>query len=342
MKASKSNPGRHFEDFQAGMVIHHATPRTVNDGDKALNNAIYPFRHALYSSDVFARRCGLPCAPLEEFALFHFVFGKSVPDVSVNAVANLGYAEMRFNSFACSGDTLSARSVVIGTRETSNRKSGIVWVRTEGFNQHGESVVEFVRWVMVRKRLPDEGSFEPVVPSTNPAVVPEELPVPVGLDYSNFDFDASGESYRWSDYEIGETIDHRLGVTVEEAEHMMATRLWQNPARIHFDAALRGDGKRLIYGGHVISLARALSFYGLANAQPVVAVNGGRHVSPCHAGMTVHAWSRVIGKAACRVPGAGALRIQTVATSGHLAAFPEDSTSSPVLLDLDYWVLIPL
>ena len=342
MKASKSNSGRYFEDFQAGTTIRHATPRTVNDGDRTLNNAVYPFRHALYSSDVFAGSCGLPCAPLEDFALFHFVFGKSVPDVSVNAVANLGYAEMRFNRFVCSGDTLSAKSVVIGTRETSNRDSGIVWMKTEGFNQNGESVVEFIRWVMVRKRHPGEGYFEPVVPSTNPAVLSSELPVPLGLDYSGYDFDASGESHRWSDYEVGETIDHRLGVTVEEAEHMMATRLWQNPARIHFDATLRGDGKRLIYGGHVISLARALSFYGLANAQPVVAVNGGRHVSPCHAGMTVFAWSQVIDKAASRVPGAGALRMRTVATSGHIAAFPEDTTSPPVLLDLDYWVLIPL
>ena len=48
---------------------------------------------------------------------------------------------------------------------------------------------------------------------------------------------------------------------------MLATRLWQNTAKVHFDATNRDDGRRLIYGGHVISLARTLSFNGLANAQ---------------------------------------------------------------------------
>jgi len=50
-------------------------------------------------------------------------------------------------------------------------------------------------------------------------------------------------------------IDHVDGVTVEEAEHMLATRLWQNTAKVHFDTFARPDGSRLIYGGHVISMA---------------------------------------------------------------------------------------
>src|SRR6201999_4668111 len=92
-----------------------------------------------------------------------------------------------------------------------------------------------------------------------------------------------GNKYRFGDYEVGEKIDHVDGITVEEAEHMMATRLYQNTARIHFDlfSAKQGRfGKRLIYGGHVISLARALSFNGLANAFHIAAINGGRHVAP--------------------------------------------------------------
>ena len=61
-------------------------------GERALYHALYPARHALYSSDEFARACGLPSAPLDNLAAFHLVFGKTVPDVSLNAVANLGYA----------------------------------------------------------------------------------------------------------------------------------------------------------------------------------------------------------------------------------------------------------
>ena len=51
MATAKSNPGRFFEDFGVGMVIDHATPRTITGGDRSLCNALFPFRHALISSD---------------------------------------------------------------------------------------------------------------------------------------------------------------------------------------------------------------------------------------------------------------------------------------------------
>ena len=98
---------------------------------------------------------------------------------------------------------------------------------------------------------------------------------------------------------------------------MLATRLWQNTAKVHFDATNRDDGRRLIYGGHVISLARALSFNGLANAQVVAAINAGTHANPCFAGDTVGAWSEVLDKAETLAPGVGALRLRTVADQGR-------------------------
>jgi 2-methylfumaryl-CoA hydratase len=138
-------------------------------------------------------------------------------------------------------------------------------------------------------------------------------------------------------------------MTVEEAEHQIATRLFQNTARIHFNqfAAAQGRfGRRLIYGGHVISLARALSFNGLANAFHIAAINGGRHVAPLFAGTTVFAWSEVLAKA--ELPGrsdVGALRLRTVATKDRPCAdFPRkagEADDPAALLDLDYWVLIP-
>ena len=65
------------------------------------------------------------------------VFGKTVPDVSLNAVANLGYADLRFGVPVYAGDTLSAASKVIGLRENSSGKTGTVYVRSTGTNQHG-------------------------------------------------------------------------------------------------------------------------------------------------------------------------------------------------------------
>ncbi|KAA2314640.1 MaoC family dehydratase [Pseudooceanicola sediminis] len=342
---AKTNPGRFFEDYTLGQQIQHAVPRTVTSGERALYHALYPARHALYSSDAFARGCGLAGSPLDDLAAFHIVFGKTVPDISLNAVANLGYAEGRWLQPVYPGDTLRARSTVIGLKENSSGKTGVVYVRSEGLNQRDEVVMSYCRWVMVKKRDPQAPAPAPVVPALADAIAPADLVIPVGLDFSSYDFTLAGEAHRWGDYEIGEQIDHVDGVTIEQAEHMMATRLWQNTSKVHFDATVRPDGQRLIYGGHVISLARGLSFNGLANAQMVVGLNGGAHANPCFAGTTVHAWSEVLDKAETAAPGIGAIRLRLVARSGGEAFTrkAEDGRYLPhVLLDLDYWALIPL
>ena len=340
---SKTNPGRFFEDYRLGEVIRHAVPRTVSGGERALYHALYPARGALHSSDDFARACGLPQSPVDDLIAFHVVFGKSVPDISLNAVANLGYAQGRWLAPVWPGDTLRAQSEVIGLKENSNRRSGVVWVRTTGVNQHGGTVLDYVRWVMVRKRDAAAPAPETVIPRLAPAVETADLVIPAGLDFSDYDFALAGEPHRLADYAVGEVIDHVDAVTVEEAEHMLATRLWQNTAKVHFDATAREDGRRLIYGGHVISLARALSFNGLANAQMMVALNAGAHANPCFAGDTVRAWSEVLDKAETPAPGIGALRLRLVATTGAPAALRgADGRYLPeVLLDLDYWALIP-
>ncbi|MEZ5778770.1 MAG: MaoC family dehydratase [Paracoccaceae bacterium] len=342
----KTNQGRFFEDYRLGEVIVHAVPRTVKMGERALYHALYPARHALYSSDAFAQACGLPFSPLDDMIAFHVVFGKTVPDISLNAVANLGYAEGRWLQPIWPGDTLRSESEVIGLKQNSNGKTGVVYVRTRGLNQHDETVLEYVRWVMVRRRDLNASAPEAVVPELKKSVSPGDLVVPRGLDFSNYDFALAGEPHRWGDYEVGEKIDHVDGVTVEEAEHMLATRLWQNTAKVHFDATNREDGKRLIYGGHVISLARALSFNGLANAQMMVALNAGAHANPCFAGDTVRAWSEVLDKAKTAAPDVGAIRLRLVAIKQDTAPFhlkQADGRYLPgILLDLDYWALMPV
>ncbi len=110
----KSNPGRFFEDFRVGETIVHATPRTLTRGDASLYAALYGGRFAATSSAAFARGLGLPDSPIDEMLVFHMVFGKTVPDVSLNAVANLGYAALRFLKPVFPGATLSASSEVIG------------------------------------------------------------------------------------------------------------------------------------------------------------------------------------------------------------------------------------
>ncbi|MEY8120110.1 MaoC family dehydratase [Falsihalocynthiibacter sp. BN13B15] len=340
---SKTNAGRFFEDYAVGQEIVHAVPRTLSGGERALYHALYPARHAVQSSDEFARSVGYSEAPMDDLIAFHSVFGKTVPDISLNAVANLGYAEGRFLRPVFAGDTLTATSEVIGVKQNSNGKSGVVYVRTRGENQRGETVLSYVRWVMVRKRDLASAPPQTVIPDLVDHVAPVDLPIPEGLDFTGYDFALAGEPHRWADYAVGEVIDHVDGVTIEEAEHMLATRLWQNTAKVHFDTTARPEGRRLIYGGHVISMARALSFNGLANAQLIAAINSGAHVNPCYAGDTIRAWSEVLDKAETSAPNVGALRLRLVATKGRAGGLRDADGKylTDILLDLDYWVLVP-
>lgn len=345
---TKTNPGRFFEDFDIGQVLRHATPRTVTEGDRAAYGALYPTRFAVPSSAEFAASVGLSPAPVEDLIAFHIAFGKTVPDVSLNAVANLGYAECRFHQPVVPGDTISTQSEVIGLKQNSSGRTGVVYVRSTATNQRDEVVLDWVRWVMVHQRDLDAPAPEPVVPDLAAVVPPDDLLLPEGLDFTAYDDVAAGEPHRFGDYAVGEKIDHVDGVTLTDPEHMLATRLWQNTAKVHFNTQARPEGIRLVYGGHIISLARALSFNGLANAQLIAAINAGAHTSPAFGGDTVYAWSEVLDTAtpaAWEGTGVGALRLRLVATKGRDEAMTlrtDDGKYAPgVLLDLDYWALVP-
>jgi 2-methylfumaryl-CoA hydratase len=348
--SSKTNPGNYFEDFRLGQEIVHATPRTVTEGDMALYTALFGSRFALNSSSQFAADLGLQRAPIDSLLAFHIVFGKTVPDISLNAVANLGYARGLFGEPIYPGDTLLATSTVIGLRQNKDGKTGVVYVRSLGVNQRSEMVVDYIRWVMVRKHDPNVPAPETVVPQLPDAVGVDELIVPADLNAERYNTKLSGSPYVWEDYQTGERIDHRDGMTIEEAEHMLATRLYQNTARVHFNQHVEKDGRfgrRIIYGGHIISLARSLSFNGLANALTIVAINGGRHSNPTFAGDTVYAWSEVLDR--MEIPNRsdiGALRLRTVATRDRACAdFPYQDAGGKydpsVILDFDYTVLMP-
>ncbi|MGC1955032.1 MAG: MaoC family dehydratase [Gammaproteobacteria bacterium] len=347
---NKNDLGNFFEDFSLGQELIHATPRTVTKGDVSLYTALYGVRFPVQSSDAFAREVGFQQAPVDDLLTFHIVFGKTVPDISLNAIANLGYAQGRFWAPVYPGDTLSTTSTVIGLKENSDRKTGVVYVRSVGVNQRGEMVLDYVRWVMVRKRDPANPAPEPIVPELAGPIDTEALVVPDGIDMRRYDTSLAGSRHLWDDYAPGEKIDHRDAMTIEEAEHMMATRLYQNTARVHFNQHMEKSGRfgrRIVYGGHIISLARALSFNGLANAFKVAAINGGRHVAPAFAGDTIYCWTEVLEKS--ELPDGsdlGALRLRTIATKDQACSdFPakgDDGKYHPaVVLDFDYTVLMP-
>jgi 2-methylfumaryl-CoA hydratase len=352
----KSNAGNFFEDFKLRQRFVHAPARTLTAGDAALYKAIYGSQFALQSSEPFAKNLGYKTTPFDDLLVFHMVFGMSVGEISLNAIANLGYAQLRFGKPLYPGATLHAFTEVIGLKENSDGKTGIVYVRTEGLDEMDDEIISFVRWVMVRKRDAAAPAPEAVVPELLGVVSPDTLVAPERVDFATTRTVETGSALRWGDYRTGEKIDHIDGITIEDAEHMMAARLYHNNARVHFNQFSESKGrfgKRIVYGGHVVSLARALSYNGLQNAFCIAAINGGRHVNPVFAGATIFAWSEVLDKAP--IPNAnepmfdrkdcGALRLRLVATKNlPSTSFPYrdgDKYLDNVVLDLDYWAIVP-
>ncbi|MBX3157246.1 MAG: MaoC family dehydratase [Deltaproteobacteria bacterium] len=350
----KVSTGRFFEDFGVGQAILHAIPRTLHGGDIAAYMALTGERHPLASSTELARSLGFQREVIPDLLVFHIVFGKSVPDISHNATANLGYADVRFLRPVYPGDTLVAESEVIGLREASNGEQGVVYVRTRGLNQKGQEVLTFLRWVMVPKRDKTVPTGAHSVPQVPPVVSADRLPVPDALNLQRFpDLAwAFGSTARWDDYEEGERLDHTDAMTIEEADHVQATRLYHNTAQVHFDAQSAEHsrfGKRIVYGGHVISVALALARNGLDTQLRIAAWNGGSHVGPTFAGDTLRAFTEVVERA--ELPGrsdVGALRLRMSVAKNLSAAELANvrpllsGTKEPrLVLELDYWALFP-
>lgn len=351
---SKINLGNFFEDFHLNQVIHHATPRTIGEGEVAVYIALTGARQVLHSADTVAQSLGYNARPVDDLLAFHIAFGKTVPDISVNAVANLGYADVRFLHPVYIGDTLSTSSTVIGLKQNSNGKSGVVYVRSVAINQLQQVVFSWVRWVMVHKNNLEAPAPETVIPNLLNHVPVEELSVPAFLDARKFNTTVTGGQHLWDDYAIGERINHPAGVTVSDSDHTLATKLYQNNARLHFDDVMMKStafGRRLMYGGHIISLCRALSHDGLENALSIAAINGGTHCNPSFGDDTIYTWTEVLDKWA--IPNrtdVGALRLRMVGIknlpadtlpSTHISNDGKQTYHPNVVLDLDYTALMP-
>lgn len=346
---SKVSQGRFFEDFVLNEVIQHATPRTITSGDSALYIALTGERNPLHCSEPFAQSLGYQSAPIDDLLAFHIAFGKTVPDISVNAVANLGYADVQFRQPVFVGDTLSTSSQVIGLKQNSNGKSGVVWVRSTSINQHQQPVLSWVRWVMVHKHDLQAPAPKTVIPELPSHVSPQQLHVPHAFLAHNEIKMVTGGHYCWEDYQVGERIHHAAGMTINDSDHSLATRLYQNNARLHFDDYMMQSspiGKRLVYGGFVISACRALSYEGLENALSILAINGGTHANPSFAGDTIYTLTEVLDTYALPQANLGALRLRMVGLKNLLPSEigtikTERGYHQNVVLDLDYTVLIP-
>ncbi len=343
----KNFKSRYFEDYQINEEINHSVPRTISDGDVSIYLSTTGSRFPLNYSIEFSKSLGFKKTPIDDILLFHLVFGRTVPDLSLNAIANLGYAGVIFHQPSYVGDTVDASSKIIGLKENSNGKTGTVYVKSVGKNQRGETILTYYRWLMMRKKK--EGmipSFKNTVPELPKQVLTSDFILPKNFNIKNWSASISGSDFYFDDYKEGEEIDHLDGQTIEEAEHQIATRLYQNNARVHFNQHIEKTGrfgKRIIYGGYIISLARAISCNGLANTFKISAIHSGKHSAPTFSGDTIYAWSKILKKEKINDT-IGTMIIRTLASKNNSEMrFPESNNlSDNIVLDLEYSVLIPI
>ena len=145
--------GRVFEDFQAGDIYEHPLGRTVTQADNIWFTCVTMNTNPIHFDAEYASRTEFKRPLVNSCFTLALVTGQSVIDLTINAVANLGWDEVRLPNPLFEGDTVYAKSEVLETRESKSRANvGIVRVKTTGLNQHGTPVIEFTRTFMIWKR----------------------------------------------------------------------------------------------------------------------------------------------------------------------------------------------
>ena len=147
--------GNFYEDFAPGRVFAHHWSRTIHPADNILFTTATLHHNPLYFSAEHAKADGHPGIVVNPMLAFAIVFGLSVEDLSERGGAFLGLDDLVFHAPIYPGDTLTARSTVVGRRESkSDPAFGIATWHTEGFNQHGVKVLEYRRSNLVSRRNP--------------------------------------------------------------------------------------------------------------------------------------------------------------------------------------------
>jgi itaconyl-CoA hydratase len=145
--------GRVFEDFIVGDVYEHPLGRTILEADNVWFSCLTMNTNPIHFDGEYAARTEFGKRLVNSCFTLSLVTGQSTMDLTMNAVANLGWDEVRLPHPVFEGDTIYARSEVLGARESKSRpKVGIVRVKTTGVNQDGTAVIEFARTFMVWKR----------------------------------------------------------------------------------------------------------------------------------------------------------------------------------------------
>lgn len=149
--------GRYFEDFEVGAIYQHPLGRTISETDNAWFTLLTMNTNQLHFNAQYAEQSEFGRPLVVSTLTVAIAVGQSVTDLTQNAVANLGWDDIRMTHPVFAGDTLWSESIVLKTRASAGRPhAGIVTVRTRSLNQHGDEVCSFERTFMVHRRDSDQ------------------------------------------------------------------------------------------------------------------------------------------------------------------------------------------
>ena len=145
--------GRYYEDFTVGDTYKHWPGRTVTAADNTWFTLLTMNQHPVHFDEEYAKGTEFGKPLVNSTLTLAIVVGMSVAYVSQNAVANLGWTDIRMPAPVFNGDTLYAESTVVAKRESKSRPTqGIVSVATRAWKQDGTTVMTFNRSVLIPKK----------------------------------------------------------------------------------------------------------------------------------------------------------------------------------------------
>ncbi|WP_235830104.1 MaoC family dehydratase [Algihabitans albus] len=145
--------GRYLEDFEVGDVYEHRPGRTITEADNINFSLMTMNRHPMHCDSAFAAKSEFGKPLVNSGLTLAIVLGMTVDDISAQAIANLGWEQIKLTAPVFPGDTVYARSEVMAVRPSKSRPSqGIVTTRTEGYKADGTGFMTFVRNSLIPKR----------------------------------------------------------------------------------------------------------------------------------------------------------------------------------------------
>lgn len=302
-----------FEDLQPGQVFDDAPAVTLTPAHAGIHQAVFGDRLRLPLDAELSRMVtGEERALANPNLVCNLAIGQTTTP-SGRVIGNLFYRGLLLRRPVYIGDTIHTSTKIVGLRQNARRQgrpaTGMAVFEIHVENQHGETVLHFWRCPMLPCRDPNAETgraddLDGIGADLDPERVREAVPAKWRLDI----FRERLPGAHFAQLPVGATFVVEGRDTVTCAPEI--ARLTLNVAGAHTDARASSFGRRLVYGGHAISVAAAQITRALPNLVTLLAWRSCDHIAPVFEGDILR--SEVTIEAADPLAGGGGLVSLTV------------------------------